>query len=263
LIFLLAFCLKKKNYLIMINNRFHRLVILILILLNIPMLIFALSFSEADRTISELTQTWINSKISNSLTLAKLRSLDQEISENLSGFDEYYLLAKSNLLKGTIKFSTDKQSDSIPFLEESSGQALKAVAISKDSSDAWRIAAEAGSMIMIQKGIPFIIANARRIQGYIDTSLLLNSYNSRTAVLNAQKYINAPRIFGGDVSKGIEIIENALIQTILPEDRFFALYTLVQAYDKKKDINSALENVNRVLEIFPDNPSIIELIDDL
>lgn len=232
------------------------------LLINIAAVLPAISLTETNNDLSVLSNLWLNRELTDSETTIRLINLEKDISAEFTGFEEYYLSAKTALFKGMILFYSENQSESIPILEKSKNFALKAASI-KNDSDAWRVAAEAGSMVMVQKGLPYIIKNAGKIQDYIDQALEFNPDNARAAVLNAQAYINAPAIFGGDAGKGITILEDILKNNMPDEDRFFALFYLSTAYDKKRKPEMALAAAEKAKKIFPENPQIFELMKEL
>lgn len=194
----------------------------------------------------EVINKWLNSEITHSdfisITIEELTSTTDSLE-----------IAELYLNIGQAYYYQEKKEESIEFLEKGMNYAKQSIK-EKESSEGWRIIADSGSYIMLQKGLGYIIKNSSKVQDYALKALELDNLNSRASLIDAQGLINAPKVFGGNKKKGISILEEQRKRDDLNrEDRFFIEMALTQAYKGNKNPEAALEAINRALQIFPGN----------
>lgn len=188
---------------------------------------FGLSaFENVEESYNRIFAQWVERRSDPSSTIEKMKDLLQELSRKNDTFEKLYWQAKIHLAMGQIFFYNEQEKESLTYLEASieiGGKALE----KRDDSDAWRILSEAGSFIMIQKGLPYIIANSGRINDQAQKAYDLDPTNVRAALILAQGLINAPALFGGNKRKGRSWVDDLSKERNLSfEDRYFVNLTM-------------------------------------
>jgi len=195
---------------------------------------------------------WLNNQITN------LEVIDYLIEEEKKGLTNYEL-SLNYLLMGRAYLADENSKTSIEFFEKSIDFATRANK-KKESSDNYRVISEAGSYIMLQKGIPYIIKNSKDINDQALRSLELDKDNIRSSIIVANGLINAPKFFGGDINQGISILESLDTNQWPKEVEFDRLIALSNAYEKKKSKNNAINSAKLALRIYPNNKKAKELL---
>ena len=94
----------------------------------------------------------------------------------------------------------------------------------------------------------------------IDMALQIDNKNAMAHIENARMYINKPGILGGDINKGIEILNNVVKYNPKLEKGYINLGI---AYQENGEVEKAVNTFNRLLEINPDNPEARFFLDQL
>lgn len=220
---------------------------------------FAL-FNLSGETLNEIVEKydrtygyWISGDWGSARTINGFQSLETMLDELGNDGDVLYWKARISLAIGTLYFEDNRKRESISALENSRDYALE-VLEGEESSDAWRVLSDAGSFIMLQKGLGYIIANSSRIREEADKALVLNPDNARASLIVAQGLVNAPPIFGGDEEKGLQLLEAlAEREDLGEEDRYFIIMALGDAYETAGKEDKAKETFQRVLRAHPGN----------
>ncbi len=201
---------------------------------------------------------WLNSDISAKQMLVNLDQEEKQLKENES-FDYSYGKSIINFYKGQVYFYDDEKKDSIKYLELAILYAEKANSI-KETSDNWRIISESGSYMMLQKGITYIIKNSKAVNDNALKALELDNNNHRASIIVANGFINAPKLFGGDINRGINILMELNLNNVSREVRFNRLFTLARAYKQNKKRDLAITYCEKSLKIYPGNNAVKELL---
>lgn len=171
-----------------------------------------------------------------------------------------YLLARVELYRGRISLDTESKSTSRAFFEKSMELADDSLSF-RESSEALRVKADAGSSWMITKGLGGIIKMAPQVQEWSDRSVELDSQNALAIIISSQGQINAPKSAGGNPEEAARRLELLNARSDLDDiERFWARASLSQAYDKLKIWDDAAEWCASAAEIFPENP-MLEMCD--
>ena len=94
----------------------------------------------------------------------------------------------------------------------------------------------------------------------IDIALQIDENNPKARIENARMYINKPGILGGDVNKGIEILNNVIRDN--PElERGYVNLGIV--YRENGEVEKAINTFEQLLEISPGNPEARFFLDQL
>lgn len=204
-------------------------------------------------------ESFLNNTTASPIIAENLNTLSSETSE-ASDFKNLYLHSKIMLLRGIIIAQTGNVNESVLTLLTAQSAAEKALELKTDA-DCYRILGEAGSAIMLQKGVPYIITHGGKVEKYIDKAIELDPQNIRAGVLKAQSLINKPFIFGGNVKKGINLLsELEATGSSIKADRFFVLYNLSIGLQKHKKYNEAIKTCIEALTLYPDNLNAGELL---
>ena len=135
-------------------------------------------------------------------------------------WESEYVKSRISLIKGQIYFEQEEKRSSIRELEKSLNFAEESIN-RIERSETLRTMAEANSLLMLQKGFIYIIANFKRPQNQAERALELDPDNSRAALVIAQFLCNAPAIAGGNLNEGIALLKSQADRDDLKkEDKF-------------------------------------------
>lgn len=209
----------------------------------------------------DVIDNWLNSDISNeefiSLTLNDIKKIEGKT------YSDYISLSILNMNIGQAWLNLENKEKSLEYLELSQEQAAKSLEI-KETSEGWRLLADTGSFIMLQKGVAYIIQNSGKVQENALKALELDKSNARAALVDAQGLVNAPRIFGGNKKKGLEILTDLTNRTGLSkEDAFYMKIALGEALISNKNKELAKDILLDALKLYPNNKRANELLDSL
>lgn len=218
------------------------------------------SFSLTSEQIAEgydaIFTGWIEGRSSSPMTINRLQDLRDSISDLPEGSEKYYWEARVSLALGQIFFYQEDENQSLEYLQQSKDFASKALGYSKNSEN-WRLLSEAGSFIMVQKGVGYIIANSSIVQEDAEEALRLDDRNARASLIIAQGLINAPAIFGGDKKKGMAMMDELADRPLLStEDRFFILMAKAESLEEMRKKREAEETYKELRGLFPGNSII-------
>lgn len=207
--------------------------------------------------------TWIKGEAASETVLYELEVLYNR-SETISApAERLYRQARISLILGQLNYFTERGDQSLVWLEKSRTLAERLTEM-ENRADDWRILSDAGSFLMIQKRLGYIIANSPKVQKQAEQALSLDSTNARASLIVAQGLMNAPPIFGGDKKKGVEEMEKLSRRNELSdEDRFYILMALAEAYGKVKNKDLEINTYQRILELYPGNELAVEKYKDL
>ncbi len=196
---------------------------------------------------------WINGQTDTESFFEEINNLDEILEQEVSGWENLYWQARLSLLRGQIYYEWDDKKQSIRELKTCRELAEEAISI-QENSDSWRIMSEASSLIMLQKGMGYIILNFSKSRDQAEQAIELDPQNARASLVFAQFLSNAPSIAGGNIDEGIEMLQNLSYRSdLINEDRFFILLTLSKVLQKDKQIDAAINACREALIIFPGN----------
>ncbi|MBN2657377.1 MAG: hypothetical protein JXR86_09975 [Spirochaetales bacterium] len=231
----------------------YKAVLTVFILLFLSSGLFAMTALEARRKYDGIMSSWIEGRRNDLQALAEFGNLERELDSLGDSVQKTYWIARVSLAVGQIRYYRDEEELSLDALEKSRDLAGEAAA-GGAGAGAWRIQSEAGSLIMIQKGVGYIITHSGRVQEQAEKALSLDSGNVRAALIVAQGLINAPALFGGNRRKGLADLEALSLRTGLsPEERFFVLMALGEIFARDKEGEKALGYFRKILESYPQN----------
>ena len=134
----------------------------------------------------------------------------------------------------------------------------KSIALKNDFSDSHRVK---GALISNRiSGMVSGMRNGSLAEEEIDMALQLDNNNAMAHIEEARKFINKPGLLGGDINKGIEILNNVIKDNPGLEK---AYVNLGIAYEKNGELEKAINTFKRVLEINPDNLEARFFLDQL
>ncbi|MBN2617789.1 MAG: hypothetical protein JXR64_05690 [Spirochaetales bacterium] len=217
---------------------------------TILILIFPLTIYS--NNLNSLKESWLNNSIDSTEFVEKLTNIQGKDVE-----EQCEIL----LYQGKALYLINNKKESIKVLEEVIE--ISEMEIKRDpSSNQLRILSEAGTYLMLQKGVSYIIANSKDINNYAIKSLEMDKSNYRAEFIIANGLINAPAIFGGDFNKGIESLKNIITNADDMETLFDTYLALSIAYTKK-DKNEAIKYCNEALKLYPKNIRANDLLNSL
>lgn len=201
---------------------------------------------------------WLNNQISDRQILLFLEDEEEKLTTETT-YDTLYNRSLINLYRGLLYFYNEEKEKSITYLERAIEYGERANKL-KEASDNWRVISEAGSYLMLQKGVPYIIKHSKTVNDNALKALSLDRNNYKAAIIVANGLINAPKLFGGDKKKGIAILEGLTTENSTKEIQFSKLYSLSVGYKLSKKRTEALKYVKEALKIYPQNKQANELL---
>lgn len=128
-------------------------------------------------------------------------------------------------------------------------------------SEGLRVRADLYSQMMLSRGMLYMMRNGRAARDAAMEARRLDPKNVRALITVAGFYLNAPGVAGGDIQRGIEVLERAL--SLDPEDRnnrFLILVWLAEAHRSLDDQEPAREYLTRALQIYPESKTVQKLM---
>ena len=227
------------------------------IMLSLILIINSLIFAQEAMDYTDFLQNpfdlWLNNEMSSEYLIEKMDALEVSLDKESPNWKTKYWQAKAALIKGQILFETGQKKLSLSELERSQSLSMESIA-KKDNSDSWRLMADAGSYIMLQKGMFYIMGNSSKVQDQAEMALELDPLNARASLIIAQYLTNAPKIAGGNITEGIEIFENLTKRyDLIDEDSFYIFMGLSEAMKKNDQIDESIRACRMALSYFPEN----------
>lgn len=225
--------------------------------------IFGESIDEVIDRYESSYLNWITGDWDDDRTILSLQALNPLLEAQRDNREKFYWQSRILLAIGTIYFQDGKSDLSLAALEASRDLAERALEMD-NFSEGWRIFSDAGSFIMLQKGVGYIIANSSKVQEDAEKALDLNPDNARASLIVAQGLVNAPRLFGGNKKKGLEVLESLLKRRDLDrEDSYFIEMALGDAYETAGKEDMARKTFESVLNTYPRNGWAQKRLEDL
>lgn len=198
-----------------------------------------------------LVDSWSNGETDSGVLMEEIGVLEDALIAGGSTWESLYWLARIAFIRGKIHFESGDKEASLAELDRSHQLIRESIGI-HDNSDSWRIMSEASSLIMMQRGIAYIILNYAKSWKQAERSLELDPHNARAHLIVAQFLTNAPRIAGGDMKKGIALLRDQSSRSdLIDEDRFLLLLALSEALERDKQIDEAARVRKEALKVFP------------
>ncbi len=195
-------------------------------------------FYNAENTLDVVRATWLSSKDS----FAKLAEGDlkcywlAQVEFSLAELDE----TMGNNKEANIGFS--KSNDLVK----------KAIEYNKKFSDAYRLLADTYMRLMDYNGPLYSVSHGPEALRLTKKAFQLDTQNFTALISSGIYYINAPKIGGGNIGKGMADLKKALASKD-SFDQFLAHVWLGRAYLKKGNKTEALDNFNQALRIYPNS----------
>jgi tetratricopeptide (TPR) repeat protein len=132
--------------------------------------------------------------------------------------------------------------------EEGIPYADKSIALKSDFSDSHRVK---GALISNRiSGMFSGMRNGSLAEEEINMALQLDNNNAMAHIEEARKFIYKPGLLGGNINKGIEILNTVIKDNPGLEKGYINLGI---AYEKNGEVEKAINAFKHVLEINPDN----------
>ena len=142
--------------------------------------------------------------------------------------------------------------------EEGIPYADKSIALKSDFSDSHRVR---GALISNRiSGMFSGMRNGSLAEEEINMALQIDNNNAMAHIENARKFVNKPRLLGGDINEGIEILNSVIKDNPRLEKGYINLGI---AYQENSEVEKAINTFKRLLEINPDNPEARFFLDQL
>ena len=146
----------------------------------------------------------------------------------------------------------------VAIAEEGILYADKSIVLKNDFSDSHRVK---GALISNRiSGMFSGMRNGSLAEEEINIALQIDNNNAMAHIENARKFINKPGLLGGDIKKGVEILNTVIKDNPGLE---IAYVNLGIAYKKNGEEEKAINTFKRLLEINPDNPEARFFLDRL
>ncbi len=150
------------------------------------------------------------------------------------------------------------KAERVDIAEEGLPFADKSIELNDNFSESYRVR---GALISNRiSGMVSGMRNGSLAEDDIDIALQIDENNPKARIENARMYINKPGILGGDVNKGIEILNNVIRDN--PElERGYVNLGIV--YRENGEVEKAINTFEQLLEISPGNPEARFFLDQL
>ena len=150
------------------------------------------------------------------------------------------------------------KAERVDIAEEGLPFADKSIELNDNFSESYRVR---GALISNRiSGMVSGMRNGSLAEEDIDIALQIDENNPKARIENARMYINKPGILGGDVNKGIEILNNVIRDN--PElERGYVNLGIV--YRENGEVEKAINTFEQLLEISPGNPEARFFLDQL
>ena len=130
------------------------------------------------------------------------------------------------------------------------------------TAEIYALWADTKSQLLLVRGISYVIRNSGKIRALAQLSLEIDPNNALATLVIARGKINAPRIFGGSVTQGVDLINSVLEMDHLRRfELFLAHHGLAVAFEKEDQINLAATQISLALDLYPENPDALELLE--
>lgn len=216
--------------------------------------------SHIDTAIYDDLALWMNSDIRNRELLDKMKVYETALSEVESSWWSLSRQSQIALVQGQMFYELGEKKESLIQLEKSLELARESNGL-RERSDNWRIMSEASSLIMLQKGMIYIMANFSVAQDQANKALELDASNIRASLVIAQFLCSAPPIAGGDLTEGLAIMDSLLHRNDLSElNRFAILRSMSEIYIKEKRWSDAEKYCTKALAIYPGNRVCLDMM---
>jgi hypothetical protein len=134
----------------------------------------------------------------------------------------------------------------------------KSIELKDNFSESYRVR---GALISNRiSGMVSGMRNGSLAEEDIDIALQIDENNPMARIENARMYINKPGLLGGDIDKGIEILNSVIKDNPELEKGYINLGI---AYQENGYVEKAINTFKRLLEINPDNPEARFFLDKL
>ncbi len=134
----------------------------------------------------------------------------------------------------------------------------KSIELNDNFSESYRVR---GALISNKiSGMVSGMRNGSLAEGDIDIALQIDENNPMARIENARMYINKPGILGGDINKGIEILNNVIKDNPGLEKGYINLGI---AYQENGEVEKAINTFKQLLAISPGNPEGTFFLDQL
>ena len=128
-----------------------------------------------------------------------------------------------------------------------------------ETSDAFRLLGDTYMRLMNYKGLLYQMANGMSMGKYSQKALDLDSTNVKAYTSKALLKIYSPAFAGGDIDKGLELLDYVIANGTESES-YMGYYFKAVAYSRQEDYASALNSVRLGMERFPsEKGSLISL----
>jgi len=224
------------------------------------MFLYAGDLESIQLEIQQTMESWINNDIDSENMLNSLSRMEANLEEENDNWEVEYWKSRISLVKGQIYFEQREKKLSIRELQKSLTYAEESN-IQKEMSDTWRTMSEANSLLMMQKGFLYIVANHALAQDQAKRALELDPDNARASLVIAQFLCNAPSIAGGNLEEGLSLLKTLYKRDDLNGvDRFAILQSLSMIYLDNERLGDAMIYCRLALSLYPQNIKCNELL---
>jgi tetratricopeptide (TPR) repeat protein len=205
----------------------------------------------------------MNDEISPQNMISLMNGYEDDLNLLEESRDTLYWKSKTALIRGQVYYSLERNNETLNEMEICIEMAEKSMTYG-EYSEGWRLQADAGSYVMLIKGVANIIANSGKMQNMAKKSLLLDPDNARSSLIIAQALINAPPLFGGNKKKGSEILERLNNRNdIKNEDRYYIMLALCEAYKALNRKDDAIRTYRNLQRIYRGSTYVQSLLNEL
>ena len=165
-----------------------------------------------------------------------------------------YMQARSELYIGRSIEPFGRKSEAQEHYQAAMDLARRSIEV-RETSEGWRVLADAGSSMMVSKGFGGIISMAGDVKSWSEKALELDPQNVMAILIDVQGQINAPRIGGGNPEEALRRLTQLNRRADLNDiERFWTYLSLAAVNDKLRNSDEAGRWCAAAGGIFPENP---------
>jgi len=237
--------------------------IFVLMIFSFQILLLASAESVSVFSLDEYVELKLNNEISSDYLLSILEGMENSLSDDSKTWEKLYFQARVSFYKGQIYWEKENKALSIKTLEDSINYAKKSLEI-EESSQTRVLISEALSLLMLQKGMIFTIANFSETQNQAKLALEADDSNPRAKLIIALFLCNAPAIAGGDKKEGEKMLLSLTkVKDLSRIDKFYINKSIAEFYEKEERFIEGIKYCRESLLYYSGNEKSLQLLSRL
>jgi tetratricopeptide (TPR) repeat protein len=175
----------------------------------------------------------------------------------------YYWFARVEYLMGRAEQNEERNKRAAEHYQKSV-QHIESSLEYGEYSEGYRMLSDSVGQLCMVEGIGYMLSNGLNVKRYARKALELNPRNGKAHIIIGSSYIYPPPLYGGNPSKGIEVMHYASTMPDIEKDDLFNIYSGIGiGYGKLDDRPKSAYWLEKALELYPNNMYVSEEYDKL